>query len=84
MQYVIVTILDKKVGAYGRPFPARTNAEAVRIFQDEVNNPTNAAILRQHAEDYSLWNIGTYDDEGPILTGLQPTFLAEAQNLVRE
>lgn len=55
----VFTIFDSKVGAYDRPFFARTKGEALRLFQDSVDNPKSQ--LYKHAADYTLFHLGEYD-----------------------
>lgn len=54
------TIYDNKSLRYHTPWFQSTDGEAVRAFTDLVNDH-NSAISR-HPGDYSLWCMGTYDD----------------------
>lgn len=64
----VYAIFDQAIKAYGHPFYARTNAEAIRGFQKEVN--TEASVLFQSPSDYTLFCIADYDDESGVLTPL--------------
>ena len=68
MQNKILTIYDCKAEAYGRPFVARSTGEGLRSFTDEVNSGREDSQLSNHPEDFTLFEIGTFDDvKGEIL-----------------
>lgn len=58
----IYTIFDAKAEFYNTPFFARTNAEAMRMFQQMISdrNPNNMAST--HPEDFTLFEIGSFDE----------------------
>jgi hypothetical protein len=60
MRLNIYTIFDTASGAYLRPFFMRSDGEALRMFENESINAESP--VGQHPEDYSLFRIGTYDD----------------------
>lgn len=51
-------IFDSKVGEYNRPFFARTIGDALRMFQDSVDDPKS--MLHKHAADFTLFHLGEY------------------------
>ncbi len=57
----IFTVYDSKAKAYLTPFFIKTTGEALRQFTDIVNNKEH--YFSQHPEDYSLFEIGTYDEQ---------------------
>lgn len=57
---LIFTIYDSKAETYMDPFCAKTKGEAVRMFTDTCNDPNHQ--FYRHAEDYTLFHLGTYDD----------------------
>jgi hypothetical protein len=64
------SIFDQKAGAYMAPFAALNDAVAVRMLTATARLPDNH--LGQFPEDYSLFFVGTFDDEeGCFLTGEQ-------------
>lgn len=84
MQHVILSILDKKVDAFGRPFAARTNNEAVRIVSQEANRVAPDNMLNTNAEDFALYAIGTWDDEtGHIQGNIKPERIIEVEILIK-
>lgn len=60
MKHVICSVYDSATEAYMRPFTAQTVGQAVRMFEDEVRAEGNP--LSAHPEDYSLFQIGTFND----------------------
>lgn len=63
MKHVIVSIMDKAVNCYGRPFVTRTPEEAIRTVKIEVNRPGDNNMLNTHPEDYTLYQVGFWDDD---------------------
>ncbi|WNK13597.1 MAG: nonstructural protein [Microvirus sp.] len=73
-----VTIRDAKV-AFNQPFFVPTLAHAIRAFSDEANRPDATNFVNKHPNDYSLWHLGTYNDEDASFSLLPiPTNLIEA------
>ncbi len=82
----IYSVYDVKAVLYMRPFVAQADGEAARLFSDlttDVDHP-----MGKHPEDYSLYRLGSFNDqdgaitvEAPecLLTGMQ----AVAQSTVR-
>jgi len=56
----IYTIHDNKAAAYLTPFFLHNKNMAIRSFSDATNSPEHA--FNKHPEDYSLWEIGEFDD----------------------
>lgn len=61
MKLHIFSIYDSAVGAYMQPFFARSTGDAVRSFQDAVNDPKTS--FNAHSSDYTLFYLGTFDDD---------------------
>lgn len=76
MNIVITSVYDSKVKAYSSLIPARTVEEAIRGFKSASVQPESD--FNKFPEDYSLWNIGTFDQETGVITGAQPTMVAQA------
>ena len=60
MRLNIYTIFDQASGAYMRPFYAQSDGQALRSFTDIAQDADHE--IGKHPEDYSLFRIGTYDD----------------------
>ena len=60
----LFTVFDVKAEAYMNPFVADSTGLAIRTFADIANDPKHP--IGEHPEDYTLFEIGTYDP----LTGM--------------
>ncbi len=54
------TVYDSKTEAYLRPFFMQTPAEAIRAFRDTVND--GQSPFCKHPEDFTLFEVGTFDE----------------------
>lgn len=60
MQIKMFTVYDSKAEAYLPPFYMQSTGQAVRSFEDTVNDTAHS--MHKHASDYTLFEIGHYDD----------------------
>ncbi len=80
MKIQIYAIHDAKAQSYLQPFFLHNNDMAKRSFMDATINPESQFC--KHPLDYSLFRIGTYDDETSIITSeLPPEMLITASQL---
>lgn len=70
MMLLVFTVHDAAVEAYLKPFFARSPGEAIRSFIEASNNPKSEIF--QHSKDYTLFQIGTYDDTKGLIEPLIP------------
>lgn len=56
----LFAIYDGKGEFYTPPLAFKTTGEAIRAFSDTVNERGHQ--MNRHPEDYTLFQIGTYDD----------------------
>lgn len=64
MKHYVVAIKDSALQAYMRPWYAPTPQAAIRTFSDEVNRKAADNQLNAHPEDFELWMIAIFEDEG--------------------
>jgi len=81
MKMIFVSIFDKAVEAYMRPFMAQSVGQAVRIFEDEVSRTESE--LGKHKEDYALFQIGSFNDASGLLEACEPVCLCRAHEIAR-
>lgn len=68
MKYLLVAVKDNAIEAFQPIATVRAKGEAIRSFQDAINNPQNQQ-LHAHPEDFDLYYIGDFDDNtGHIIT----------------
>lgn len=69
-------VFDSAVKAFIAPFFLQSDAEAVRVFRECANDPKH--MFCRHAEDYSLFSIGDFDDVKGEFRSWVPTSLGFA------
>lgn len=75
MKYVICAIRDSAADVYGVPMFLAALGQAIRGFQDEVQNPREGNMLNKHPEDFELYHVGAYDDATCEFTTETPRLL---------
>lgn len=66
----VFVIHDSKAEAFLQPFFADKEALAIRMFENAISDP--ASDFHKYAEDYSLFEIGTYNDNTGMITHQDP------------
>ena len=61
MIHKMFTVYDSKAEAYLQPFFSSTTGLAIRSFTEAVNQ--NDHQFSKYPEDYTLFEIGSYNDE---------------------
>lgn len=69
METKIFTVYDSKTQAYLPPFFTRSTGEALRMFETAANNQDHQFC--QYSSDYTLFEIGSYDDLTAQITMLE-------------
>lgn len=60
--YKLFSVKDAKVGAFDKCFPMKTAGLAIRGFEQMINDHQNPTNLSLYPEDFTLYEIGEYDD----------------------
>lgn len=64
----LFSIQDGKAESYSPVMQARTSLEALRTFKDIVNGKRGESDVSRHPEDYTLWELGSFNvDTGEIV-----------------
>ena len=66
MKQNLYIVYDSKTELYDKPTFAPNNGTMIRSFTDVANNKQHP--IGQHPEDYTLFNIGSYDEETGTIT----------------
>lgn len=83
MRYVVVSVYDRAVGAYGRPAFVRSEGEAIRGFAQEVNRVGADSIMNLHPEHFTLFFLGHwFDDTGKFVAEELPSELTNAERVM--
>lgn len=69
-------VYDSKAECFLRPYFAETKGLAVRAFSDAANDPQHE--MCRHAEDYTLFYIGSFDQMAGELQRCAPESLLKA------
>lgn len=79
----VFAIHDHKAEAFLQPFFSNSIGNALRAFGDAVNDEKYP--FYKHPEDYSVYEIGSYDDSVALLDALVPVkMLALATDFVNK
>lgn len=76
----IFTIYDSKSETYFQPFYMLNEAMALRQFADMAND--KESNISKHPEDYSLYTLGTWQDQDAKFTSPPKKLLASANENV--
>lgn len=79
MKLNVYSVFDAKLACFGRPWYEMTDASAIRVFTDAVNDGSNVQNQwHRHPEDFSLFVIGTFEDSNGMLKPSTPLSLVTA------
>lgn len=76
------SVFDSASGVYDRPFFAGSDGLAVRSFGDIAVNADHP--IGQHPADYTLFRVGSWDDNKGELVGESPVRLCNGVEMVAE
>lgn len=66
----VFAVYDSKAEAYFPPFYESTHATGIRQFSNKVGTPNHP--WAQHPEDFSLFCVGSFDDQNGVITPCSP------------
>ena len=75
----VYAIRDGKAEAYSPPFIARSDGEAMRIVMQTLLGDSQ---LTQFPDDFTLFRIGEWFEDGGVLEGHSPQFVAHVSSLM--
>lgn len=74
------SIFDTAAGVYLRPFVSQADGEATRMFSDLCTDGDHP--VGRHPEDYSLFRLGSFNDQNAIIDGHSPECLCTGLEMV--
>lgn len=80
MKKILLATYDKATEMYNDPFFALTLSQSTREFSDVLKNPEHP--MAQHPEDYSLFQLGTFNNSTGVLEVQEPKCVARAHELM--
>ena len=80
MKLRVFSVFDVKAKAYLPPFFMPEQGQAIRVFSDCVNNVEHQ--FGSHPGDYSLFEIGDFDDNHGQLVPCNPTMVVQGLECV--
>lgn len=82
MMLKVFSVFDTKLATFGRPWYELTEASAIRVFSDAVNDNSNQANQWfKHPEDFSLYLLGEFDDQLGTIEKCTPRSLVTAASV---
>ncbi len=81
MKHQMFVIYDSKANAYLQPWFLTTEAQAQRVFNDCVNDADHN--FGRHPEDYTLFNIGQFNDATAEVAWNAPVTLGNGLQYVK-
>lgn len=82
MKKVICSVLDSVANVYALPFTSFNAGTAVRDFGHAVRDPDSQ--LHKSPGGFSLYAIGSFDDDTGEVVGNTPQLLAKATQFISE
>lgn len=74
MKWEMFAVYDSKARCFFAPFTSQSVATARRAFAAAVNaaHDHGATMIQQHPEDFTLFRVGSFDDDTGVMTAMQP------------
>lgn len=79
---IVCAVLDSAVQGFGQPFFVAATGQATRSFGDEINRKEQGNALAAHPDDYTLYQLGMFDEETGEFTN-DKRVLARGKDLVQ-
>lgn len=76
----IFSTYDSKVEAYGSPWVCVNRGAAIRAFSHMLKDKNQPAAM--NPEDFTLYEIGTFDDQTSAIVNCNPTSCGTALELM--
>lgn len=76
---LLFSVFDSKAAAYLPPFHSQNKATALRQFESAIMS--DGHDFNAHAHDYTLWTVGSFDNEKATLKPATPELIANAHEI---
>lgn len=71
MKIGVYSVFDSKAEVFSQPMFMGNRGQAIRSFQDEINRDNKESLLHKHPADFSLFEIGFWDNEKGVFENLK-------------
>lgn len=84
MQFVAMSLFDRKTGQFGQPMFAVSAGSIIRGMGDEVNGRgrPEGSDLRNHPEDFDLYEVGSFETSTGVFDSKNPALIVTCKDLV--
>jgi len=82
MKLKMYSVYDSKAECFGTPFFMSSRGLAIRAFTDLVNDTRSS--VNKYPGDFSLFEVGEWDDNNARVESFAPVSLGIAQSYVKE
>jgi hypothetical protein len=82
MKLKIYSIYDSTAQAFGNPFYMHNDGMAIRAFQDMINSDKKENMVAAHPEQFTLFQVGTWDDKNAAIDTAEPKSIAIGVELI--
>lgn len=83
MVYIVCSVRDLKSEVFGAMHIFKSVGEAIRSFDDTVNQADENNIMFKHPEDFHFFQLGTYDDAKGQMVSVLPKLLISGDQVKR-
>lgn len=84
MIHIMCSVRDVKSEVFGRPFFTPSVGVAIRSFDDEVNRANADNVMHHHSQDFSLYQLGTFNDVDATFDAIMPKLLVTAEQVKKK
>lgn len=82
MKMLVLAIFDVQAQAFMRPLFVATKGIGIRMIADEAGRNAPDNLMFHHPEDFRLFELGEWDDNSGLWTGLSlPSLIADVAAL---
>lgn len=77
----VFALFDSKAGSYGMPFFTHNRGSAIRGIKAQISQDSSS-MLAKYPEDFSLFDLGIYDEVEGRISGTSPVFIIDVSDIL--
>lgn len=82
MKIGIFAIRDSALGTFMPPYFYGSDGAAIRAFGDAVGREAPDNLFHAHPEHFSIYRLGSFDDETGLITAHEPQYIVDGPGLL--